>query len=191
MDSSQLEDSPVAGRNHLQDSGASERRDARSCEAEILREITEQLQRDRDECWQALEGLASVEPELRLAIIDALSGGSPGQGGADVASSTGNGTRSGDATGGAGRSAMRRSSSRGAPGARSIAIPLGGKQTRAGSTTNPPLGRRPTCRSGVAIVRAGIADLRLPGDAGRRARARLDRDFHHSQLAAPNRRVFL
>jgi hypothetical protein len=39
----------------------------------LLLEIADQLERDRDECWQALEGLQSVELELRLSIIEGLS----------------------------------------------------------------------------------------------------------------------
>jgi len=39
----------------------------------MFREIVEQLERDPQECWQALEGLASVEWEVRLSIIDELS----------------------------------------------------------------------------------------------------------------------
>ena len=42
-------------------------------ETSWLGEIADQLESDPQECWQALEGLASVEPELRLSIIDELS----------------------------------------------------------------------------------------------------------------------
>ncbi len=38
-----------------------------------LEEIIEQLEHDPEECWQALEGLASVESDVRLAVIEALS----------------------------------------------------------------------------------------------------------------------
>ena len=38
-----------------------------------LEEIIEQLEHDPDECWQALEGLTSVESDVRLAVIQALS----------------------------------------------------------------------------------------------------------------------
>jgi hypothetical protein len=38
-----------------------------------LDEITDQLERDPDECWQAFEGLATVEADLRLSIIEELS----------------------------------------------------------------------------------------------------------------------
>jgi hypothetical protein len=41
--------------------------------ADSLQEIAARLQSDPHECWQALEGLASVELEARLAIIDELS----------------------------------------------------------------------------------------------------------------------
>jgi hypothetical protein len=49
--------------------------DSPSSELELdwLGEIIEQLENDPDECWQALEGLASVERDVRLAVIDALS----------------------------------------------------------------------------------------------------------------------
>ena len=39
-----------------------------------LSEIVDQLERDPQECWQAFESLETVEPELRLSIIDELSG---------------------------------------------------------------------------------------------------------------------
>jgi hypothetical protein len=38
-----------------------------------LREIAQRLESDPHECWHALEGLAAVELEVRLAIIDELS----------------------------------------------------------------------------------------------------------------------
>lgn len=49
--------------------------DSPSSELELdwLGEIIEQLENDPDECWQALEGLASVERDVRLAVIEALS----------------------------------------------------------------------------------------------------------------------
>ena len=39
-----------------------------------LSEIVDQLENDPQECWQAFESLETVEPELRLSIIDELSG---------------------------------------------------------------------------------------------------------------------
>ena len=47
--------------------------DSPSSELGWLGEIIEQLENDPDECWQALEGLASVERDVRLAVIEALS----------------------------------------------------------------------------------------------------------------------
>jgi hypothetical protein len=38
-----------------------------------LSEIAEQLERNPQECWQALDTLETLEPELRLSIIDELS----------------------------------------------------------------------------------------------------------------------
>jgi hypothetical protein len=45
-----------------------------------LYEIVDQLERDPQECWRALEGLVTVEADLRLSIIDELSalGARPG-----------------------------------------------------------------------------------------------------------------
>jgi hypothetical protein len=45
-----------------------------------LGEIAEQLERNPQECWQAIDTLEALEPELRLSIIDELSalGASPG-----------------------------------------------------------------------------------------------------------------
>src|SRR5262249_32318652 len=42
-------------------------------EHHALWEILEQLENDEGECWHALEGLASLELETRLSIIDELS----------------------------------------------------------------------------------------------------------------------
>jgi hypothetical protein len=39
-----------------------------------LNEIVDQLESDPQECWQAIESLEGVEPELRLSIVDELSG---------------------------------------------------------------------------------------------------------------------
>ena len=39
-----------------------------------LNEIVDQLESDPQECWQAFESLEAVEPELRLSIVDELSG---------------------------------------------------------------------------------------------------------------------
>jgi len=47
--------------------------DSPSSELGWLGEIIEQLENDPDECWQALEGLAPVERDVRLAVIEALS----------------------------------------------------------------------------------------------------------------------
>jgi hypothetical protein len=47
--------------------------DSTSSEFDWLEEIIRQLETDPEECWQALEGLASVERETRLAVIEALS----------------------------------------------------------------------------------------------------------------------
>ena len=45
----------------------------RAAENSWLGEIADQLESDPQECWQAFESLATVEPELRLSIIDELS----------------------------------------------------------------------------------------------------------------------
>jgi hypothetical protein len=45
-----------------------------------LSEIADQLESNPQECWQAFESLEAVEPELRLSIIDELSGLGPGPG---------------------------------------------------------------------------------------------------------------
>jgi hypothetical protein len=47
--------------------------DSPSPELGWLGEIIEQLENDPDECWQALEGLASVERDVRVSVIEALS----------------------------------------------------------------------------------------------------------------------
>jgi len=47
--------------------------DSPSSELGWLGEIILQLENDPDECWQALEGLASVERDVRLAVIEELS----------------------------------------------------------------------------------------------------------------------
>jgi hypothetical protein len=47
--------------------------DSPSPELGWLGEIIEQLENDPVECWQALEGLASVERDVRLSVIEALS----------------------------------------------------------------------------------------------------------------------
>ncbi len=47
--------------------------DSPSSELGWLEEIIEQLEHDPEECWQALEGLASVERDVRLAVIETLS----------------------------------------------------------------------------------------------------------------------
>ena len=38
-----------------------------------LEEIADQLETNPHECWQAIESLAQIEPEVRLSIIDELS----------------------------------------------------------------------------------------------------------------------
>jgi hypothetical protein len=43
-------------------------------ETSWLSEIADQLESNPQECWQAFESLQTVEPELRLSIIDELSG---------------------------------------------------------------------------------------------------------------------
>ena len=52
-------------------------RRAESSETSWLEEIADQLESNPHECWQALEGLAKLEPEVRLSIIDELSGFGP------------------------------------------------------------------------------------------------------------------
>jgi hypothetical protein len=46
---------------------------AGSSECGFLREILEQLERDPEERWHAMEGLGLVEPDVRLAVIGELS----------------------------------------------------------------------------------------------------------------------
>ena len=73
MEPPEFEDSPVAGGDGFQDYCSRADREVEPREVGSLQEIAERLQSDPQECWQALEGLASVELEVRLSIIDELS----------------------------------------------------------------------------------------------------------------------
>jgi hypothetical protein len=57
-------------------------RDGDEAQTEIswLAEIAERLESNPEDCWNAFEGLAAVEPEVRVAIIETLSALSPGTG---------------------------------------------------------------------------------------------------------------
>jgi hypothetical protein len=68
MESPEIEDLSLAGWERPQCLPSPGNRASSS-----LEEIAERLENDPHECWQALEGLASVDPEVRLSIIDELS----------------------------------------------------------------------------------------------------------------------
>ncbi|MFI5458858.1 MAG: hypothetical protein ACHRXM_25805 [Isosphaerales bacterium] len=72
-DASESDELPVAGWDGSEGLRPTDDRDGASSENPTLREIVEQLGHDSQECWHALEGLASVELEVRLSIIDELS----------------------------------------------------------------------------------------------------------------------
>ena len=68
------DDSPAIERDLSEQTDPSCDRPAEASEKSWLGEIADQLESDPQECWQALESLATVEPDLRLSIIDELSG---------------------------------------------------------------------------------------------------------------------
>ncbi len=70
---SEFDELPVAGSRSPVDPVSTDDADGASIENSTLREIAEQLERDPQECWQALEGLAAVELEVRVSIIGELS----------------------------------------------------------------------------------------------------------------------
>ena len=74
MSSSQPEsvDTPIAGSNLPESRVTPGDRLTESRELSWLEEIAVQLEHNPDECWQAIESLAQVEPEVRLSIIDEL-----------------------------------------------------------------------------------------------------------------------
>jgi len=67
------DESPAAGWDGWEGSVPTCEREGAPSENGAIWEIVEQLENDPQECWHALEGLASVEPEVRLSIIDELS----------------------------------------------------------------------------------------------------------------------
>jgi hypothetical protein len=68
-----FDESPAAGWDGSADPLAPGEDDGASRDNSVVREIIEQLQIDPEECWHALEGLTSVEPDVRVSLIDELS----------------------------------------------------------------------------------------------------------------------
>ena len=86
MSSSQPEsvDRPIAGGKLPENRITPSDRLTQSRELFWLEEIAVQLENNPDECWQAMESLAQVEPEVRLSIIDELCALAPRPGAAKL-----------------------------------------------------------------------------------------------------------
>jgi hypothetical protein len=86
MSSSQPEsvDRPIAGGKLPENRITPGDRLTQSRELSWLEEIAVQLENNPDECWQAMESLAQVEPEVRLSIIDELCALAPRPGAAKL-----------------------------------------------------------------------------------------------------------
>jgi hypothetical protein len=67
------DDSPEASSHSPEAAAAPGESAAEPGEEATLREIALQLENDQEECWQALEALASVDLDVRLSIIEELS----------------------------------------------------------------------------------------------------------------------
>ena len=135
---SEFDELPVAGSKGSADSVSTDDADGASIENSTLREIAEQLESDPQECWQALEGLASVELEVRALDHRRAISSSSEAGRCYVAAAPVHGTRPSD------------------PTAARIALPQAGRQA-CGDRRNRPAGADDFGEHGGRRTRADCA----------------------------------